>query len=531
MPKVVRLKTGEVLHEKVSMSPRPPPKISLKQDWTRELGSKIDRQPEGEVARQPEGEVAQQAKNFPTNSKSNSWHNCATCWFWRQDESQCWADSWQNERCDLLLFFIQLQHKTTLNYVMKPIRSTLMMKYFVKMEKIIAVHDENHEPMMVNEADMDFRIPGLPNSVLKYAQSTSVRQLIQKIENQPDRHALQQDLQQNQTLNPFSPESTQMVRDVGNIELCELLETEPKTHCKVCWSYWNFGILSCTCGNFSHKERGANQQFINYTMDLLSVPEYVIKTGRPHGHRYGKSRETRNSIRPISWRSSARRSSSRASIIDSYEIQNSVNEWLKIIETKNFAEKGMLLRMKIILTIWPQKNTRFTRVTGGIIRTSKVPILCERRTDLTSKKALSTLQQLKQEEEGAFQRPTNSDRNQHCAQNSSSWWNWQGSWWTPYSFESHDGDETKYWQNGCTVFGIILLGNTFLNSITLLQMDRLQLTSVYCNRRVVSIIPQMTCFRGAKVCRIWLDDQFIRPDNKVIIGTKSGNSELAMIAW
>ena len=28
-----------------------------------------------------------------------------------------------------------------------------------RMEKSIAVHDENHEPMMVNEADMDFRIP------------------------------------------------------------------------------------------------------------------------------------------------------------------------------------------------------------------------------------------------------------------------------------------------------------------------------------------------------------------------------------
>ena len=46
--------------------------------------------------------------------------------------------------------------------------------------------------MMVNHADMDFRIPGLPYSVVKHAQSTSVRQLIQKIENHPDRHALQQ---------------------------------------------------------------------------------------------------------------------------------------------------------------------------------------------------------------------------------------------------------------------------------------------------------------------------------------------------
>ena len=73
---------------------------------------------------------------------------------------------------------------------------------------------------MVNEADMDFRIPGLPHSVVKYAQSTSVREVKQKIENHPDRHALQQDLRQNQ--------SKQMIQDVGNIELCELLETEPK---------------------------------------------------------------------------------------------------------------------------------------------------------------------------------------------------------------------------------------------------------------------------------------------------------------
>ena len=123
---------------------------------------------------------------------------------------------------------------------------------------------------------------------MKYAQNTSVRELIQKIENHPDRHALQKDLQRNQSFNNFSPDSKQMIRDVGNVEVCELLETEPKTQCKVCLSYWNIGILCCTCGHFLHKERGANQQFINYTMNLLSVPEYVIKKGRPHGHRYGK---------------------------------------------------------------------------------------------------------------------------------------------------------------------------------------------------------------------------------------------------
>ena len=63
--------------------------------------------------------------------------------------------------------------------------------------------DLSHESIMVNEADMGFRIPGLPHSVVKHAQSSNVRELIQKIENHPDRHALQQDLRQNQAYNPF----------------------------------------------------------------------------------------------------------------------------------------------------------------------------------------------------------------------------------------------------------------------------------------------------------------------------------------
>ena len=62
IPKVVRLKTGEVLYEKSYMSPRPPPKISSRHDhdWTRgndELGSTVDQQPEGKVVRQSRGEV------------------------------------------------------------------------------------------------------------------------------------------------------------------------------------------------------------------------------------------------------------------------------------------------------------------------------------------------------------------------------------------------------------------------------------------------------------------------------------------
>ena len=88
----------------------------------------------------------------------------------------------------------------------------------------------------INEADIDFNIPGLPHSTVKQLHGASVRDLIQKIENHPNRHALQRDLQQSQSFNPFSQESKEMIHEVGNIELCELLDMEPKAQCKVCLS-------------------------------------------------------------------------------------------------------------------------------------------------------------------------------------------------------------------------------------------------------------------------------------------------------
>ena len=59
IPKVVRMETGEVTHEKVYASPRPPPKISLKHDWRRELGS--------EDAHRPDGQFVQQSKSSQTS--------------------------------------------------------------------------------------------------------------------------------------------------------------------------------------------------------------------------------------------------------------------------------------------------------------------------------------------------------------------------------------------------------------------------------------------------------------------------------
>ena len=74
IPKVERLKTGEVLYERPYLSPRPPPKISLRHDhdWTRgndQLGSTVEQQPVGKLVQQSFGEVQRVKLSKPTQSK------------------------------------------------------------------------------------------------------------------------------------------------------------------------------------------------------------------------------------------------------------------------------------------------------------------------------------------------------------------------------------------------------------------------------------------------------------------------------
>ena len=76
IPKVERLKIGEVLYERPCLSPRPPPKISLRHDhnWTRgndQLGSTVEQQPVGKLVQQSFGEAPRVKLSKPTQSKPN----------------------------------------------------------------------------------------------------------------------------------------------------------------------------------------------------------------------------------------------------------------------------------------------------------------------------------------------------------------------------------------------------------------------------------------------------------------------------
>ena len=73
--------------------------------------------------------------------------------------------------------------------------------------QIASLNTDNEFNRKIYGGDIDFNIPGLPHSTVKQLHSASVRELIQKIENHPNRHALQGDLQQSQSFNPFGQES------------------------------------------------------------------------------------------------------------------------------------------------------------------------------------------------------------------------------------------------------------------------------------------------------------------------------------
>ena len=119
----------------------------------------------------------------------------------------------------------------------------------------------------------------------------------------PNRRALQRDLQKSQSFNPFSHELQQMIHEVGNIELCALLDMDTKTKCKVCLSYWDIGIVYCTCGLFLRKGTEENKKFVQYTMDLFSFPNYYLKKGDSTGTVTRRSQGTENITSPTHSRS------------------------------------------------------------------------------------------------------------------------------------------------------------------------------------------------------------------------------------
>ena len=220
IPKVVRLKTGEVLYEKSYRSPRPPPKISSRHDhdWTRgkvQLGSTVDQQPEGKVVRQSRGEVQHatfsqltqpipkpicdrsgQPDNthgvFVVIGKTSRSHEIDEKGF---HEKLCASDgSGQPEITLSVIEARNLSENTRVEQTHdgsgQPDECNSSSAHTVKEQhapdehrEIASFNTNNEFNRAIHEEDIDFNIPGVPHSTVKQLHGASVRDLIQKIEN------------------------------------------------------------------------------------------------------------------------------------------------------------------------------------------------------------------------------------------------------------------------------------------------------------------------------------------------------------
>ena len=75
------------------------------------------------------------------------------------------------------------------------------------------------------------------------------------------------------------------MRELGDVELLELCETFPKVQCSHCLLYWNQGIVYCTCGQCLIDSESRR------TFHKPRLDAHVIKKGRNHGARHGKTKE------------------------------------------------------------------------------------------------------------------------------------------------------------------------------------------------------------------------------------------------
>ena len=291
---------------------------------------------------------------------------------------------------------------------------------------IASFNADNEFNRAINEENIDFNIPGVPHSAVKRSHGVNVQNLIQKIENHPQRHALQSDLQQHRQFNPFSKESQDVIKAAGNIELCELLDVEPKAQCKVCLSYWDVGIVYWTCGHFLRDDTKENKKYIQLVLDLFSIPNYYIRKGRPHGHRYGKNEGDHEYFIANQLKKKCKKRESlsihdrfirdarfRKTTVEMGRTEEVIREMDKLAN-EDHTHHATEEEINVYRSNW--------WIRSNFVGSDTMPV--RHRADF--KEALSTLRRLKNQEDQAYYQ-------NWWQSSSSSWWNWQDSWWHPSS--------------------------------------------------------------------------------------------------
>ena len=210
--------------EKSFVSPRPPPKISLRHDhdWTRgkvQFGSTVVvKLPVGKLVQQSCREVQRAKFSKPTQPKpkpicdrSGKLENTEDMFVFKGKTSRSHeidekgmheelGSSVRSGKLDKLSENIRLKHAHdgTGQLVEQNSSSAHTVKEQFAPEEncdIASFNTNNEFNRAINEENIDFNIPGVPNLTVKRSHGVNVQNSIQKIENHPQRHALQSDLQ------------------------------------------------------------------------------------------------------------------------------------------------------------------------------------------------------------------------------------------------------------------------------------------------------------------------------------------------
>ena len=137
--------------------------------------------------------------------------------------------------------------------------------------------------LATDDGNIDFNISGIPDEAVKRSQNFNILELIRRITSHPQQEAVQNDLEQQQSFNAFSNESKVAIMDAGNIEICEIVNVEPKWQCKVCLNHCSTGVIYCVCGRLMTKDSAENRKYISAILDTFSIPNFYIRKNRPHG--------------------------------------------------------------------------------------------------------------------------------------------------------------------------------------------------------------------------------------------------------
>ena len=310
----------------------------------------------------------------------------------------------------------------------QPVESHIVKEQFVPEENrdVASFNADNEFNRAIDEENIDFNIPGVPNSTVKRSHGVNVQNLIQKIENHPQRQALQCDLQQHRPFNPCSKESQDVIKAVGNTELFELIDVEPKAQCKACLAYWDVGIVYCTCGHFLRDDTTENKKYIKSVLHLFSIPNFHIRKGRPHGHRYGK-KEGDQEYHTANQLQKKCKKRQFLSIHDLFIRDTWFRKtMLELGRTEEVIREMDKLANEDHTHIATEEELNVFRsnwwIRSKFVGSDTMPI----RHRFDFKEALSTLRRLKNAEDQAYYQ-------NWWQSSSSSWWQWQDSWWHPSS--------------------------------------------------------------------------------------------------